>query len=112
MTEEVTDFAAGPVGNCADEAAPGLLDDAASTTVFGGDPDEEFSRLARLSRENPELRESIRECELLSHALIAQSSISASIACRTMVEVDAIDRGPEIFAVLRSRLHSNQQGTD
>lgn len=112
VTEEVTEFAIETARDSAREAASGLLENAPPTTEFGGDPDEELSRLARLSEENPDLRESIRECELLSHALIAQSSISATITCRTMEEVDAIDRGPEVFAVLRSRLGSNQRRTD
>lgn len=111
VTEEVTEFAAETARDSAREAVPDLLENA-PTTEFGSDPDEELSRLARLSEENPDLRESIRECELLSHALIAQSSISATITCRTMEEVDAIDRGPEVFAVLRSRLGSNQRRTD
>lgn len=111
VTEEVTEFAVETARDSAREAASGLLENAPPTTEFGGDPDEELSRLARLSEENPDLRESIRECELLSHALIAQSSISAGITCRTMEEVDAINRGPEIFAVLRSRLDSNQRNS-
>lgn len=112
VTEGVTEFAVVTARDSVCEAAPGVLENATPTTEFGSDPDEELSRLARLSEENPDLRESIRECELLSHALIAQSSISATITCRTMEEVDAIGRGPEVFAVLRSRLGSNQRRTD
>jgi hypothetical protein len=101
VTEELTDIAIETARDSGCEPVPGLLENACATPIadFGSDPDEELSCLARLSAENPELRQAIRECESLSQALIAHSQISARTTSQMLDQADAIGRrsGPKFL---------------
>jgi len=85
-------------------AIPGPLENACVTANHDGDapgydPGEKLTRLSRLSEESPELRESMRECELLSQVLMAHSRISARITGQISEEADAIGRGSPLFTL-------------
>lgn len=52
--------------------------------------DEELTHAVRLGAGIPQLGKSIRECELLSHALIAHSRVAERITGQIIEEADAI----------------------
>ena len=64
---------------------------------------EEHSRLMQLREENPEISDSIRECELLCQALIGHSQISALTASRTMDEAEAVSGASLVFPPLQTQ---------
>lgn len=102
MRDEEPEVRVSAVMESVREAIPDLRENVwtASAQNFGGNKNgafEERARLVHLSEDKPELSESIRECELLCHALIAHSQLSEDIASSTMDEVEAVGRGSEVF---------------
>lgn len=102
MRDEESEFRVSAVLESIREVVPDLRENAWATSAqnFGrskNDRAEEHAGPVRLSEDTHELSESIRECELLCHALIAHSQISERIASCTMDEVEAVGRGSEVF---------------
>ncbi len=64
-------------------------------------PGQEHTRLARLREETPELSDSIRECDLLSLALMAHAQTSACINGQIDEDAEAIGRGAPLFPAVQ-----------